>query len=142
MELSEKNKEIESLKEKMSIQKMNYDQLAEDYKEYRNQSASSVDEFKYKLQSEQDKYRQLNKDYDNYRFETIKQNKILQDLLREKEAENNQLVERIKKIQEEKRNLVETIHEFTDRMSGSIMPPVKDMQKEPTISNINDSSST
>ncbi len=141
-EISEKQKIIEDMKEKMAIQKMNFDQLVEDYKDLQNMKGSVEEEIKYQLEREQSKYENLHEEYEKYKLNSIKEIKGLKEIVRDKEIENEQLKERNKKMQEDKSSLLETINDFTERMSGSIKPFNKEPLKTPIVQESKDTNST
>ncbi len=131
--ISQKNKEIEQLKNWQSVQKLNYDQLAEDYQELQSQALRQEEEIKGQMERIQDKYQQMNLEYETYKNDHMKQYTIIKEKLLDKEIENKQLSDQNKKIMADKEALFKNIQEFTARMSGNLIPFQTSGKKEPSV---------
>jgi len=142
-ERNERNQETEKLREALAVQKLNYDQLVEDFREHQRESLAREEEIRQQLEREQDKYKQMSAEFETFKTEYMKQYNIIRDVVRDKAVENRQLTEQIRKVQDEKEELLKTIREFTSRMTGnlSVMDPVPGMEPEVTAGNGNPESS-
>ncbi len=131
-ERNERNQETEKLREALAVQKLNYDQLVEDFREHQRESLAREEEIRRQLEREQDKYKQMSAEFETFKTEYMKQYNIIRDVVRDKAVENRQLTEQIRKVQDEKEELLKTIREFTSRMTGnlSMMDPVPGMEPE------------
>jgi len=131
-ERNERNQETEKLREALAVQKLNYDQLVEDFREHQRESLAREEEIRRQLEREQDKYKQMSAEFETFKTEYMKQYNIIRDVVRDKAVENRQLTEQIRKVQDEKEDLLKTIREFTSRMTGnlSMMDPVPGMEPE------------
>lgn len=121
--LLEKDKEYRVLEDKLTSKQMSYDQLLEDYKEYQNSTNTSIENLKYQLEKERSKYAKLNEEFSRYQQESILKAKELEEKIIDLEAENQQLTSQYQKIAEEKAQLVQSINDFTEKMSFSFQPP-------------------
>ncbi|MDR5658842.1 hypothetical protein RH915_05010 [Serpentinicella sp. ANB-PHB4] len=117
--VNEQQMEKKQLEEELTLKKLNFDQLLEDYGEYQVRISNEVEEVNFALEKEQEKYRQLSEDYKQFRISMAQQIKTLEETIREKEIENQKLVERHKKIQEEKVQLLKSFSDFTERVNKS-----------------------
>ncbi len=119
----EKEKEFRSLEDKLTSKQMSYDQLLEDYKDYQSSSNSGIENLKYQLEKERNKYFQLNEEFTKHQYDSMQRTKDLEEKLRDSEAENLQISSQYQKVMEEKAQLLQSVTDFTTRMSFSFSPP-------------------
>ena len=131
--LFEKEKEIRSLEDKLTGKQMSYDQLLEDYKDYQNTSIQGTDSLKYQLEKERSKYVKLDEELTKHQSANLHKVNKLEEKLRDLEAENQQLLEQYTHIFEEKNQLLQTINDFTERMSFSLAHPDKARPAAPVV---------
>ncbi|MBM6616887.1 hypothetical protein [Bacillus suaedaesalsae] len=122
-QLQEKISEISLLESKLTDKQMSYDQLLEDYKEYQNTSNSESDNIRTELEKEVRKYNKLTEEATQAQYQAMLKNTELEERIRELEVENQNNQERYEKVHAEKEQLLQTINEFTQRISFS--PPTK-----------------
>ncbi|MBS4201184.1 hypothetical protein KHA93_16210 [Bacillus sp. FJAT-49732] len=115
--LQEKNKEIRDLENSLTSKQMLYDQLLEDYKEYQAKSNMEYEEISNQLEKETAKYNKLYEESTNVQYQNMLTIQKLEDKIRNLEIENNKYVEQYQKIVNDKKELMQTINDFTERMS-------------------------
>lgn len=115
----DKDKELRKLEEKLTSKQMSYDQLLEDYKEYQHTSNIGIEGLKNQLEKELARYAKLDEEYTKYKYDMMQKTKELEGRIRDLEVENQKTSENYQKIVEEKAQLVQTITDFTERMSFS-----------------------
>lgn len=119
----EKEKEFRSLEDKLTSKQMSYDQLLEDYKDYQSTSNSGIENLKFQLEKERNKYSQLNEEFSKHQYDSMQKTKELEEKLRDSEAENLKISSQYQKVMEEKAQLLQSVTDFTERMSFSFSPP-------------------
>ncbi|MGM7683891.1 hypothetical protein ACSVDA_17265 [Cytobacillus sp. Hm23] len=120
--LLDKDKEIRELESNLTNKQMSYDQLLEDFKDYQNSSKIEFDNITNQLEKEMNKYNKLKEETTNKQYEQMMLIKELEEKIRDLEVENHKYVEQYKKSQDEKAELMQTISDFTDRLSFSFSP--------------------
>ncbi|CAH0344932.1 hypothetical protein BCI9360_01206 [Bacillus sp. CECT 9360] len=120
--VQEKNKEISGLESKLTNKQMSYDQLLEDYKDHQNASNFEYEKISNQLEKEIQKYNKLNEESTNAQYQSMLKVKNLDERIRDLEVENQRYAEQYEKILDEKTQLMETINDFTERMSFSFNP--------------------
>lgn len=120
--LQEKMKEINILEGKLTTKQMSYDQLLEDYKTYQNTSKIEFEKLSNQLEKEIQKYNKLNEESTQTQYQNLLQIKEHEDKIRNLEVENQKYIEQYEKILEEKNQLMESVNDFTERMSFSFNP--------------------
>lgn len=120
--IQEKNKEINNLEGSLTNKQMNYDQLLEDYKDYQQKSNTEYENLSNQLETSQDKYAKLNEEFTNYKYENMLKITELEEKIRSMEIANKKYVAQYNQILDEKRELMQTINDFTERMSFSFAP--------------------
>jgi chromosome segregation ATPase len=124
--LQEKGKEIRALEGNLTNKQMSYDQLLEDYKEYQNTSNNEYEKISNQLEKETHKYNKLNEESTNTQYQNMLKIKELEEKIRDFEIENQKYAEQNQKIVNEKAELMQTINDFTERMSFSFSPKTTD----------------
>ncbi|PLR79044.1 hypothetical protein CU633_02335 [Bacillus sp. V3-13] len=117
--LQEKNKEISVLEGKLTNKQMSYDQLLEDYKDYQTTSNNEFEKMTNQLEKEMIKYAKLSEESTNTQYQNMLKIKELEERVRNLEVENQNYMEQYERIVEEKTELMQTINDFTERMSIS-----------------------
>jgi DNA repair exonuclease SbcCD ATPase subunit len=117
----EKNKEINALEGKLTKKQMSYDQLIEDYKDYQNTSKNEFEKISNLLEKEISKYEKLNDLSTKTQYQNMIKIKDLEERIRDLEVENQKYAEQYQKIVE-KNELLQSINDFTERMSFSFSP--------------------
>ncbi|WP_088042848.1 hypothetical protein [Bacillus sp. EAC] len=117
--IQEKNKEISVIEGKLTKKQMSYDQLIEDYKDYQNNSNTEFEKITNQLEKEIQKYNKLNDISTKTQYQSMLKIKDLEEKIRDLEIENQKYVEQYQKISAEKNELMQTINDFTERMSFS-----------------------
>lgn len=130
--LQEKNKEIRTLESNLTNKQMAYDQLIEDYKEYQNNSNIEYEKISNRLETEINKYNKLYEEFTNGQYQSMLKINELEEKIRNLEIVNQRYIEQHQKILDEKTELIQTINDFTERMSLSF-------SAKPTTSNSSDS---
>lgn len=115
----EKNKEIRELEITLTNKQMSYDQLLEDYKTYQLTSNMEYEKTSNQLEAEVSKYNKLYEEFENMQYHSMLKTNELEDKIRSLEIENQKYAEQHQKIVNEKEELMQTINDFTDRMSFS-----------------------
>lgn len=115
----EKNKEIRELEITLTNKQMSYDQLLEDYKTYQLTSNMEYEKTSNQLEAEVSKYNKLYEEFENTQYHSMLKTNELEDKIRILEIENQKYAEQHQKIVNEKAELMQTINDFTDRMSFS-----------------------
>ena len=119
----EKEKEFRILEDKLTSKQMSYDQLLEDYKDYQSSSNTGIENLKYQLEKERSKYSLINEEFAKHQYDSMQKIKELEETIRDSEAENAQISSQFQKVMEEKTQLLQTVTDFTQRMSFSFSPP-------------------
>lgn len=101
---------------------MNYDQLLEDYKEFQSTSKFEYEKLTNQLEKETNKYNKLNEESTQIQYQYLLKIKDYEDKIRSLEVENQKYMEQYETILEEKSQLMESINDFTERMSFSFNP--------------------
>lgn len=122
-QIIEKEKEFKSLEDKLTSKQMSYDQLLEDYKDYQSTSNSGIENLKFQLEKERNKYFQLSEEFSKHQYDSMQKTKELEEKLRDSEAENLKISSQYQKVMEEKAQLLQSVTDFTERMSFSFSPP-------------------
>lgn len=122
-QLHEKVNEISLLESKLTDKQMSYDQLLEDYKEYQNTSNTDSDKIRTELEKEISKYNKLTEEATQAQYQAMLKNTELEERIRELEVENQNNKERYERVFAEKEQLLQTINEFTQRITFT--PPTK-----------------
>ncbi|MEN2766837.1 hypothetical protein [Ornithinibacillus xuwenensis] len=120
--LTEKNREIEGLENSLANKQMNYDQLLEDYKESQQSTNNEYEKLSTQLETAQDKYNKLNEEFTNSKYDSMLKINELEEKIRSLEIDNNKLATQHQQIVDEKNELMQTINDFTQRMSFSFAP--------------------
>lgn len=117
--LLDKNQEISELESNLTNKQMSYDQLLEDYKDYQYTSSNEYEKVSNQLEKEITKYNKLSEESTNNQYQSMLEIKELEEKIRELEVENQKYIEQCQKILDEKNQLMQSINEFTERMSFS-----------------------
>ncbi|TQR20835.1 hypothetical protein [Psychrobacillus vulpis] len=117
--IQDKNKEIRILEGNLTNKQMVYDQLLEDYKEYQNTSSNDFEKVSNQLEKQINKYNMLKEESNNIQYQNMLNIRELEEKIRELEIENQKYAEQCEKVLEEKAELIQTINDFTERMSFS-----------------------
>lgn len=117
--LQEKNKEIRELENNLTNKQMRYDQLLEDYKEYQLASKMEYEKISSQLETETAKYNKLYEESGNSQYQSMLKINELEDKIRNLEIENQKYAEQYQKIIDDKAELMQTINDFTEKMSFS-----------------------
>ena len=121
----EKENEVSNLEDKLTSKQMSYDQLLEDYKDFQSSSNSGIENLKYQLEKERNKYVQLSEEFTKHQYDSMQKTQELEEKLRDSEAENLNISSQHHKILEEKAQLLQSVTDFTTRMSFSFAPPTE-----------------
>lgn len=122
--LEDNKKEIENLEKNLASNQSKYDQLLEDYKQYRNEATAEYEKISVQLKLEMDKYKQLNEEFKAFKQESSAKINELTETIRNLEIENKRYIKQYHEILEEKSKLIESINAFTERMSSSFLQKV------------------
>lgn len=117
--LQENSKEISKLESKLSNKQMSYDQLLEDYREYQNTASIEYERISSQLEAEINKYNKLNEEFINFQHQNLLKINELEETIRILKIEKEQLAQQYQQILDEKSQLMQTINDFTARMSFS-----------------------
>lgn len=120
--IQDKSKEIRALETSLTNKQMSYDQLLEDYKEYQNTANHDFEKVSNKLEKEVNKYNLLKEESAGLQYQNMLNIRELEEKIRELEAENQKLEAQCAKVLAEKTELMQTINDFTERMSFSFSP--------------------
>ncbi|WP_214482863.1 hypothetical protein [Bacillus sp. SM2101] len=120
--LLDKDKEIRELESNLTNKQMSYDQLLEDFKDYQSSSKIEFGNITNQLEKETNKYNKLKEESTNKQYEQMMLIKDFEEKIRDLEVENHKVVEQYKQSQDEKAELMQTINDFTDRLSFSFSP--------------------
>lgn len=118
----EKSKEIRELEVTLTNKQMSYDQLLEDYKAYQLTSNMEYEKTSNQLEAEISKYNKLQEEAEHAQYHSLLKTNELEDRIRILEIDNQKFAEQHQKIVNEKAELMQTINDFTDRMSLSFLP--------------------
>lgn len=128
--IARKNKQILDLESNLTNKQMAYDQVLEDYKEFKTISTLEQEKLSIQIDKEVNKYATLNEEYVNNQYQNMLKINELEGKLRNLEIENHQFEKDYKLIKEEKQTLLESINDFTGRMSFSLSPKIDSESKE------------
>ena len=117
--IQDNHKEIRVLEGNLTNKQMVYEQLLEDYKDYQSNSSSDFEKVSNQLDKQINKYNLLKEESNNIQYQNLLSIRELEEKMRELEIENQKYTEQYAKILEEKSELMQTINDFTDRMSFS-----------------------
>lgn len=121
-QILEKSKEINALESKLTKKQMSYDQLIEDYKDYQSSSKNEFEKISNLLEKEISKYEKLSELSTKTQYQNMIKIKDLEERIRDLEVENQKYAEQYQKIVDEKNELLQSINDFTERMSFSFTP--------------------
>ncbi|MDX1806593.1 MAG: hypothetical protein R3267_06180 [Paenisporosarcina sp.] len=117
--VQDKNKEIRVLESNLTNKQMSYDQLLEDYKEYQSASSNDFEKISNQLEKEINKYNKLKEESTTIQHQNMLINRELEEKIRNLEIDNQNYSVQYAKILDEKNELIQTINDFTERMSFS-----------------------
>ncbi|MBS4189927.1 hypothetical protein KHA94_06875 [Bacillus sp. FJAT-49705] len=117
--IQEKKKEIRELENNLTNKQMRYDQLLEDYKEYQLTSNMEFEKISNQLETETAKYNKLTEESTNAQYQSMLKINELEDKIRNLEIENQKYAEQYQKLVDDKAQLMQTINDFTEKMSFS-----------------------
>ncbi|MET1013794.1 MAG: hypothetical protein ABWX61_04720 [Paenisporosarcina sp.] len=117
--VQDKNKEIRVLESNLTNKQMSYDQLLEDYKEYQSSSSNDFEKISNQLEKEINKYNKLKEESTTIQHQNMLTNRELEEKIRNLEIDNQNYSVQYAKIVDEKNELMQTINDFTERMSFS-----------------------
>lgn len=117
--IQDKLKEIRGLENNLTNKQMAYDQLLEDYKEYQITSSNDFEKVSTQLEKQINKYNMLKEESNNIQYQNMLNIRELEEKIRELEIENQKHAEQCAQVLEEKAELIQTINDFTERMSFS-----------------------
>lgn len=125
----DKNKEIRVLESNLTNKQMSYDQLLEDYKEYQSTSNKDFENVSNQLEKGLSKYNMLKEESTNAQYQSMLTIKELEEKVRNLDVENQKYAEQYANILNEKEELMQTINDFTERMSFSFSPKATPSEK-------------
>lgn len=125
----DKNQEISAVENNLTNKQMNYDQLLEDYKDHQYHSKNEFEKVSNKLETESSKYIKLNEEFTNTQYQNMIKVKDLDERIRDLEIENNKYLLQYERVLDEKKELMNTINDFTERMSFSFSPKATSITK-------------
>ena len=120
--VQEKNKEIRELENVLTNKQMAYDQSLEDYKEYQLTSNLAYEKLSNQLETETAKYNKLYEESNNTQYQSMLKINSLEEKVRELEIANQKYAEQYQNILDDKAKLMQTINDFTEKMSFSFSP--------------------
>lgn len=120
--VQEKNKEIRELENVLTNKQMSYDQLLEDYKEYQLTSNLAYEKLSNQLETETAKYNKLYEESNHSQYQSMLKINSLEEKVRELEIGNQKFAEQYQNILDDKARLMQTINDFTEKMSFSFSP--------------------
>ncbi|OMF79300.1 hypothetical protein [Paenibacillus glucanolyticus] len=120
--VQEKNKEIRELENVLTNKQMSYDQLLEDYKEYQLTSNLAYEKLSNQLETETAKYNKLYEEANHSQYQSMLKISSLEEKVRELEIANEKYAEQYQNILDDKARLMQTINDFTEKMSFSFSP--------------------
>ncbi|MGG3280593.1 hypothetical protein [Paenibacillus solani] len=120
--IQEKNKEIRELENVLTNKQMSYDQLLEDYKEYQLTTNLAYEKLSSQLETETAKYNKLYEESNNTQYQSMLKINSLEEKIRELEIANQRYAEQYQNILDDKAKLMQTINDFTEKMSFSFSP--------------------
>lgn len=127
--LQEKNKEIRELENSLTNKQMSYDQLLEDYKEYQMNANMEYEKLSGQLDRQTMKYNKLSEESTQAQYQFMLKIKELEDSIRSLEIENQKVAEQYQKMMIEKSELLQSINDFTEKMSFSLAPKAPSLPK-------------
>lgn len=122
--LQEKVKEIRELENSLTTKQMAYDQLLDDYREHQAAANNNYEKISAQLETEIAKYKKLNEESIQIQHQNMLRINTLEEKIRTLEIEIKQYMEQYQNILNEKTELMETINDFTQRMSFSFNPKI------------------
>lgn len=122
--LQEKNKEIRTLENGLTNKQMSYDQLLEDYKESQTTSNIEYERISNLLEIENNKYTKLNEEATSAQYQSMLKINELEEKIRNLEIESQRYLQEHQKVLDDKAELMQTINDFTERMSFSFSPKI------------------
>ncbi len=125
----DKNKEIRALENNLTNKQMSYDQLLEDYKEYQSTSNNDFEKISNQLEKEINTYNMLTEESTKAQYQSMLTIRELEEKIRSLEVENQKYAEQNAKVLNEKDELMQTINDFTERMSFSFSPKTTPSEK-------------
>lgn len=117
--LQENSKEIRKLENILTNKQMSYDQVLEDYKDYQSKSNIEYERISNQLETEINKYNKFNEEFTSFQHQNILKINELEETIRSLKIENQQYAQQYQQILDEKSQLMQTINDFTARMSFS-----------------------
>ncbi len=117
--LQENSKEISKLENLLTSKQMSYDQLLEDYKDFQNKSNIEYERISNQLETEINKYNKFSEEFTSFQHQNILKTNELEETIRSLKVENQQYAQQYQQILDEKSQLIQTINDFTARMSFS-----------------------
>lgn len=127
--LQEKNKEIRELENSLTNKQMSYDQLLEDYKEYQMNANMEYEKLSSQLDRQTMKYNKLSEESTQAQYQFMLKIKDLEDTIRNLEIENQKVAEQYQRIMGEKTELLQSINDFTEKMSFSLASKAPSLPK-------------
>lgn len=124
--IQEKNKEIRELEIVLTNKQMSYDQLLEDYKEFQLTTNLAYEKLSSQLETETAKYNKLYEESNNTQYQNMLKINSLEEKVRELEIANQKYAEQYQTVLDDKAKLMQTIHDFTEKMSFSFSPKTAD----------------
>lgn len=106
----------------LTNKQMAYDQLLEDYKEYQLTSNLAYEKLSNQLETETAKYNKLYEESNNTQYQSMLKINSLEEKVRELEIANQKYAEQYQNILDDKAKLMQTINDFTEKMSFSFSP--------------------
>lgn len=124
--IAELEERIRIKDEQLMNKQMRYDQLVEDYEDYQNQTRQEIDNLKSRIAEEAEKYATIVQEFNAFKHDTVKTESEYQEEIRSLKAEKQEMTERYQKTLQEKNHLLQTISDFTNRMSVSPFQSVEE----------------
>lgn len=115
--ISELERRMSNKDDSIVNKQMSYDQLLEDFEDYQAKAREEIDLLKSKLAEEVDKYSKIVQEYIEYKHDSVKKESDYQEEIRILKVEKQELTNRYNTTVQEKNHLLQTIKEFTNRMS-------------------------
>ena len=103
----------------LTNKQMSYDQLLEDYQDYQNTSNKDFEKVSNQFEKGISKYNMLKEESTNTQYQNMLSIRELEESVRTLDVENQKYAEQYTKILSEKDELMQTINDFTQRMSFS-----------------------
>ena len=96
--------------------------VLEDYKEYQLTSNLAYEKLSNQLETETAKYNKLYEESNNTQYQSMLKINSLEEKVRELEIANQKYAEQYQNILDDKAKLMQTINDFTEKMSFSFSP--------------------